>query len=49
MARASSASTGLRFEQFGQNIFSTISQQNRDNNVFLSPASIALAMSSWTH
>jgi len=46
MASASSSSSlGSDFEQFGQNIFSNISQQSQGKNVFLSSASIALALS----
>jgi serpin B len=36
------------FEQFGMKIYSTVSQQNNEQNVFLSPASIALAMAMCT-
>ncbi|CAF0851371.1 unnamed protein product [Adineta ricciae] len=36
------------FEQFGQKLYSTVSQNQNDQNVFLSPASIALAMSMCT-
>jgi serine protease inhibitor len=42
----SSLATG--FEHFGAQLFSTISQQNNGQNVFLSPASIALAVSMCT-
>ena len=33
------------FDQFGAKLFSTISQQNNGQNVFLSPTSISLAIS----
>ena len=42
---AASSSNGSDFEKFGQNIFAVVSQQNQGNNVFLSAASIALALS----
>ena len=44
-AASSSSSSGSDFEQFGQNIFAVVSHQNQGNNVFLSAASIALALS----
>ena len=45
MASAAMSSNGSNFETFGLNIYSTVSQENREKNAFLSPASIALAMS----
>ncbi|CAF4221537.1 unnamed protein product [Rotaria sp. Silwood2] len=45
---SSSSSTATDFEHFGQKVYSTVSQNNKDQNVFLSPASIALAMSMCT-
>ncbi|CAF3797395.1 unnamed protein product [Rotaria sp. Silwood1] len=38
------SSTNIDFENFGQKINLTVSQNNNNQNVFLSPASIALAM-----
>ncbi len=46
MASSSSSATG--FEQFGLKLYSTVSQNNNGQNIFLSPASIALAMSMCT-
>ena len=43
-----SSSTSTDFERFGAKIYSTVSQQEKGRNVFLSPASIALAMSMCT-
>ncbi|CAF1344884.1 unnamed protein product [Adineta ricciae] len=45
---SSSKLTPTGFEQFGQKLYSTVSQNQKDQNVFLSPASIALAMSMCT-
>jgi len=45
---ASSTSTPTAFEHFGQKLYSTVSQNQNGQNVFLSPASIALAMSMCT-
>ncbi|CAF2880745.1 unnamed protein product [Rotaria sp. Silwood2] len=45
---SSLSSTATSFEHFGQKVYSTVSQNNKDQNVFLSPASIALAMSMCT-
>ena len=45
---ATSASTATGFENFGHKIYSTVSQSKNGQNVFLSPASIALAMSMCT-
>ncbi|CAF4920120.1 unnamed protein product [Rotaria sp. Silwood1] len=38
------SSTNIDFENFGQKVNLTVSQNNNNQNVFLSPASIALAM-----
>jgi serpin B len=46
MAEAASTATG--FEHFGLKLYSTVSQNKNGENVFLSPASIALAMSMCT-
>jgi serine protease inhibitor len=45
---ASSSSTATGFEHFGQKLYSTVSQNQNGKNVFLSPASISLAMSMCT-
>jgi serpin B len=45
---ATSLSTATGFEHFGQKLYSTVSQNKTGQNVFLSPASIALAMSMCT-
>ena len=45
---ASSTLTATDFEHFGQKLYSTVSQTQNGQNVFLSPASIALAMSMCT-
>ncbi|CAF1096444.1 unnamed protein product, partial [Rotaria sordida] len=44
----SSSSTASDFEHFGHKVYSTVTQNNNNQNVFLSPASIALAMSMCT-
>ena len=41
---ASASLSGGDFEQFGAKIYSTVSKNSNDQNVFLSPASIALAL-----
>ena len=46
MATSTSNATG--FEHFGQKLYSTVGQTTNCQNVFLSPASIALAMSMCT-
>lgn len=46
MATSNSNATG--FEHFGQKLYSTVGQNSNGQNVFLSPASIALAMSMCT-
>jgi len=46
MATSTSIATG--FEHFGHKLYSTVSQSKNGQNVFLSPASIALAMSMCT-
>jgi serpin B len=43
-----SSSTSSDFERFGAKVYSTVSQQANGQNIFLSPASIALAMSMCT-
>lgn len=45
---SSSSSTATNFENFGSKLYSTVSQNKTGENVFLSPASIALAMSMCT-
>jgi len=45
---SSSSSTASGFENFGHKLYSTVSQSKNGENVFLSPASIALAMSMCT-
>jgi serpin B len=45
---AASTSTATGFENFGYKLYSTVSQSKNGENVFLSPASIALAMSMCT-
>jgi serpin B len=45
---SSSSSPATGFEHFGSKIYSTVSQSQNNENVFLSPASIALAMSMCT-
>ncbi|CAF3560213.1 unnamed protein product, partial [Rotaria sp. Silwood2] len=45
---SSLSSTATSFEHFGHKLYSTVSKNNKDQNVFLSPASIALAMSMCT-
>ncbi|CAF1107851.1 unnamed protein product [Rotaria sp. Silwood1] len=45
---SSLSSTNTDFEYFGQNVYSTVCQSNYNQNVFLSPASIALAMAMCT-
>jgi serpin B len=45
---ASSSSNATGFEHFGLKLYSTVSQNKTGQNVFLSPASIALAMSMCT-
>ncbi|CAF4767897.1 unnamed protein product [Rotaria sp. Silwood1] len=45
---SSLSSTNTNFEHFGHNVYSTVSQNNNNQNVFLSPASIALAMAMCT-
>ncbi|CAF1293204.1 unnamed protein product [Rotaria sp. Silwood1] len=42
---ALSSSTATNFEQFGLKLYSTASQNKKNDNIFLSPASISLAMS----
>ncbi|CAF1065244.1 unnamed protein product [Rotaria sordida] len=42
---ALSLSTAISFEQFGLKLYSTVSQNKKNENIFLSPASISLAMS----
>jgi len=44
----SSYASANGFEQFGQNLYSVVSKNSANKNVFLSPASIALAMSMCT-
>ncbi|CAF1312657.1 unnamed protein product [Rotaria sordida] len=44
----SSSSTATNFEQFGFKLYSTVSQNKKNENIFLSPASISLAMSMCT-
>ncbi|CAF4254406.1 unnamed protein product [Rotaria sordida] len=44
----SSSSTTTSFEQFGLKFYSTVSQNKKNENIFLSPASISLAMSMCT-
>ncbi|CAF1149812.1 unnamed protein product [Rotaria sp. Silwood1] len=41
-------STNTNFQHFGHKVYSTVSQNNNNQNVFLSPASIALAMAMCT-
>ncbi|UJR30870.1 hypothetical protein I4U23_018383 [Adineta vaga] len=48
MASSSSSSTAVGFEYFGQKLYSIVSNNQNNQNVFLSPASIALAMSMCT-
>ncbi|CAF3819292.1 unnamed protein product [Rotaria sp. Silwood1] len=45
---SSLSSTNTDFEYFGHNVYSTVCQSNYNQNVFLSPASIALAMAMCT-
>ncbi|CAF3923922.1 unnamed protein product, partial [Rotaria sp. Silwood1] len=45
---SSLSSTNTNFEHFGHKVYSTVSQNNNNQNVFLSPASIALAMAMCT-
>jgi len=45
---ALSLSTATSFEQFGLKLYSTVSQNKKNENIFLSPASISLAMSMCT-
>ena len=45
---SSSSSLATGFEHFGTKLFGTVSEQGKNQNVFLSPASIALAMSMCT-
>ncbi|CAF3034727.1 unnamed protein product, partial [Rotaria sp. Silwood2] len=45
---SSLSSTTPDFEHFGHKLYSTVSQNKNNQNVFLSPASIALAMSMCT-
>ncbi|CAF3658467.1 unnamed protein product, partial [Rotaria sp. Silwood1] len=42
---ALSLSTATNFEQFGLKLYSSVSQNKKNENIFLSPASISLAMS----
>ncbi|CAF4310674.1 unnamed protein product, partial [Rotaria sordida] len=42
------SSTATSFEQFGLKLYSTVSQNKKNENIFLSPASISLAMSMCT-
>ncbi|CAF4140778.1 unnamed protein product, partial [Rotaria sordida] len=42
------SSTTTSFEQFGLKLYSTVSQNKKNENIFLSPASISLAMSMCT-
>ncbi|CAF1250591.1 unnamed protein product [Rotaria sordida] len=44
----SSSSMASDFEHFGHKVYSTVTQNKNNQNVFLSPASIALAMSMCT-
>ncbi|CAF1386755.1 unnamed protein product [Rotaria sordida] len=44
----SSSSTTTSFEQFGLKFYLTVSQNKKNENIFLSPASISLAMSMCT-
>ncbi|CAF1065168.1 unnamed protein product [Rotaria sordida] len=43
-----SSSITTSFEQFGLKLYSTVSQNKKNENIFLSPASISLAMSTCT-
>ncbi|CAF4846227.1 unnamed protein product [Rotaria sp. Silwood1] len=45
---ALSSSITTSFEQFGLKIYSTVSQNKKNENIFVSPASISLAMSMCT-
>ncbi|CAF1091871.1 unnamed protein product [Rotaria sordida] len=45
---AFSSLTATNFEQFGLKLYSTVSQNKKNENIFLSPASISLAMSMCT-
>jgi len=45
---ASSSSTATGFEHFGLKLYSTVSQNQNGQNIFLSPASIALAIAMCT-
>lgn len=45
---AASSSDATNFEQFGLKLYSTVGRNTNGQNVFLSPASIALAMSMCT-
>ncbi|CAF3960001.1 unnamed protein product [Rotaria sordida] len=45
---AFSSLTATHFEQFGLKLYSTVSQNKKNENIFLSPASISLAMSMCT-
>jgi len=45
---ASSSSTATGFEHFGLKLYSTVGKNQNGQNIFLSPASIALAMSMCT-
>ncbi|CAF1556389.1 unnamed protein product, partial [Rotaria sp. Silwood1] len=45
---ALSSLTATSFEQFGLKLYSTVSQNQKNDNIFLSPASISLAMSMCT-
>ncbi|CAF3059647.1 unnamed protein product [Rotaria sp. Silwood2] len=42
---ALSLSTATNFEQFGLKLYSTVNQNKKNENIFLSPASVSLAMS----
>ncbi|CAF5162937.1 unnamed protein product, partial [Rotaria sp. Silwood1] len=45
---ALSSSITTSFEQFGLKLYSTVSQNKKNENIFVSPASISLAMSMCT-
>ncbi|CAF1312622.1 unnamed protein product [Rotaria sordida] len=45
---AFSSLTATNFEQFGLKLYSTVNQNKKNENIFLSPASISLAMSMCT-
>ena len=45
---SSTSAKGSGFEPFGRKIYASVSQQKNGQNIFLSPASIALAMSMCT-